>query len=142
MTIVTQRPGSKWALSLFTLMLILLVAAFDVVADETTGLSVYDEAAYTEYVEGMMGKLDKLYLEFTEARGVDTPAAVKAEKEFLTGVHELMQTMNQKFDGLDPKKGASLSPTESLVSIHAHTMLIDILAANQLQHMAKHPYIE
>ena len=53
-----------------------------------------------------------------------------------------MQAMNRKFDSLDPKKGASLSPTETLVSIHAHTMLIDILAANQLEHMAQHPYIE
>ena len=53
-----------------------------------------------------------------------------------------MQSMNRKFDGLDPKKGASLSRTETLVSIHAHTMLIDMLAANQMEHMKQHPYIE
>ena len=142
MTIVMQRFGSKWELGLFAIILIFLLAAFDVMADESTGLSVYDEAAYTEYVESTMKKLDRLYIEFSEARGVDASAAVKAEKEFLAGVHELMQAMNRKFDSLDPKKGASLSPTETLVSIHAHTMLIDILAANQLEHMAQHPYIE
>lgn len=142
MTIVTQTSGLKQVLSLFAITLILAMAAFDATADQTAGPSVYDEAAYTEYVEGMMTKLDRLYIEFSEARGVDAPAAIKAEKEFLTGVHELMQTMNRKFDGLDPKKGAALSPTEILVSVHAHTMLIDILAANELEHMAKHPFIE
>ena len=50
--------------------------------------------------------------------------------------------MNARFDKLDPKAGAALSPTETLVSIHALTMLVDILTATQLEHMAAHPYIE
>lgn len=137
-----HRLWSKWEFSLLATAVIFFLGIVDVVADEMTGLSVYDEAAYTEYVEGMMTKLDKLYIEFSEARGVDAPAATQAEKEFLEGVHELMQSMNRKFDGLDPKKGASLSPTETLVSIHAHTMLIDILAANQMEHLKQHPFIE
>ncbi len=37
---------------------------------------------------------------------------------------------------------AALSPTETLVSIHAMTMLIDILAAMQIEQMAYHPYNE
>jgi hypothetical protein len=53
-----------------------------------------------------------------------------------------MQYMNSRFDELDPKKGAALSPTESLVSIHALTMLVDILTATQLEQMAAHPYNE
>jgi hypothetical protein len=32
--------------------------------------------------------------------------------------------------------------TEMLVSIHAQTMLIDILTTNQIEHISKHPYIE
>lgn len=138
----TDRFCPNWKSCLLAIAVIMSFGVLNASADETTGLSVYDEAAYTEYVEGMMSKLDKLYLEFNAALGVDAPAATKAEKEFLEGVHELMQSMNRKFDSLDPKKGASLSPTETLVSIHAHTMLIDILAANQLEHMTQHPYIE
>lgn len=137
-----QFNWTKRALGLFVTVLMFYLGSANVLADETSGLSVYDETAYTEYVEGMMKKLDKLYIEFSEARGVDAPAAVKAEQEFLDGVHELMQSMNKKFDGLDPKKGASLSETETLVSIHAHTMLIDILAANQMEHLKQHPFIE
>ena len=53
-----------------------------------------------------------------------------------------MQHMNGKFDQLDPKMGAALSPTETLVSIHALTMLVDIMAASQLEHWAEHPYIQ
>ena len=103
---------------------------------------VYDEAAYTQYVEDTMKKLDKLYLEFCYSCGVDAATAGKARQEFLVTVHELMQYMNSRFDSLDPKRGAALSPTESLVSIHALTMLVDILAATQIEQMAAHPYNE
>jgi len=113
-----------------------------VAADENTGPSVYDETAYTEYVENMMDKLDQLYIDFSKAHGVDSEAATIAQRDFLKSMHELMHYMNAKFDSMDPKKGAALSPTETLVTVHAHTMLIDILAANQIDELKKHPYIE
>jgi len=138
----TNKLWLKWGLRLLAAAVISSLAVTDLTADETAGISVYDETAYTEYVENMMDKLDKLYIDFSEAHGVDGSAAAKAEKEFLVAVHELMAYMNKKFDGLDPQKGAALSATETLVSIHAHTMLIDILTANQLAHLASHPYIE
>ena len=119
----------------------LFAAPPEMVADETA-YPVYDEAAYTEYVENTMKKLDKLYLDFCYECGVDATKAGKAKREFLVTVHELMQHMNAKFDSLDPKKGAALSPTESLVSIHSLTMLVDILAATQLEQMTPHPYNE
>ena len=103
---------------------------------------VYDEAAYTEYVEDTMKKLDKLYLEFCYTCGIDASTAGKARKEFLVTVRELMQYMNTRFDSLDPKMGAALSPTETLVSIHALTMLVDILTATQIELMTPHPYNE
>jgi hypothetical protein len=56
-------------------------------------------------------------------------------------VRDLMQHMNGRFDSLDPKQGASLSPTETLVSVHALTMLVDILAESQLEEMRPHPYV-
>jgi hypothetical protein len=109
-------------------------------ADNT--ISVYDESAYTEYTENKMKKLDKLYLEFCDTCNVDSSRAVKARQEFLTTVRDLLQHMNAKFDSLDPKKGAALSPTETLVSIHVLTMLVDILTETQLQEMAEHPYTQ
>ena len=103
---------------------------------------VYDEVAYSEYVENTMKKLDKLYLEFCATCNVDAAKAGQARQEFLVTVRDLMQHMNSRFDSLDPKTGAALSHTETLVSIHALTMLVDILAATQIQQMAAHPYNE
>jgi hypothetical protein len=110
-------------------------------ADEAQ-IAVYDDAAYTEYVESTMKKLDKLYLEFCDRCGVDATKARMAKEEFLVIVRGLAQHMNARYDNLDPKKGAALSPTETLVSVHALTMLVDILAATELEQMAAHPYIE
>jgi hypothetical protein len=110
-------------------------------AAEKSGPSdVYDEAAYTEYVENTMKKLDKLYLDFCGTCNSDASVAVKARKEFLETVRDLMQHMNSRFDNLNPKEGDALSPTETLVSIHVLTMLVDILTETQLQHMSDHPY--
>lgn len=117
-------------------------------ADETAmesaelRVDVYDETAYTEYVENTMKKLDALYLDFCDTCGVDATKARIAKQEFLVTVRELMQYMNARYDGLDPKKGAALSPTETLVSVHAMTMLVDMLAATQIEQMARHPYID
>ena len=102
---------------------------------------VYDEAAYTQFVEDTMARLDKLYLDFCDKCGVDAIKAREAKQEFLVTVRELMSYMNARYDALDPKKGAALSPTETLVSVHALTMLVDILAATELEQMAAHPYI-
>jgi len=111
-------------------------------AQEDEGYAVYDEAAYTEFVESSMKELDALYLQFCDACGADPADAHKARQQFLVKVRDLMQYMNARFDALDPKKGAALSPTETLVSIHSLTMLVDILAATEIQHLQQHPYIE
>jgi len=117
-------------------------AAATYAADKPASSPVYDDAAYTEYVETTMKKLDKLYIEFCGTCGVEASSAAKARQEFLTTVRDLMQYMNNKFDGLDPKTGAALSPTETLVSIHALTMLVDILAATQLEQLTDEPNVQ
>jgi hypothetical protein len=89
-----------------------------------------------------MEKLDKLYLEFCNKCGVEASKAAKARQEFLETARGLMEHMNSRFDKLEPKAGSALSPTEILVSIHALTMLVDILTATQIEHMADHPYIQ
>ena len=108
--------------------------------DKPMNIPVYDASAYTEYTQAKMEKLDQLYLDFCGTCNVDASKALKAKQEFLATVRELMQHMNAKFDALDPKKGAALSPTETLVSIHVLTMLVDILAETQLEAMIDHSY--
>jgi len=132
----------KWGFYLLLITAIFSLGVANVAADELGDINFYDEAAYTEYVENTMKELDRLYLEFCGACGVEGSKAAKARLEFLTTVRDLMQHMNAKFDSLDPKTGAALSPTETLVSIHALTMLVDILTASQLEHWAEHPYIQ
>lgn len=83
----------------------LFAASPEEAADLTGGF--YDEAAYTDYVENSMQKLDKLYLDFCATCGVDTTKATQAKEEFLVTVRELMQYMNASFDNLDPKKRRS-----------------------------------
>jgi len=109
-------------------------------SDATT--PVYDASAYTEFAEAKMKKLDELYLQFCGTCNADTAKAAKARQEFLVSVRDLMQHMNAKFDQLDPKKGAALSPTETLVSIHVLTMLVDILTQTQIAEEAEHPYTQ
>ena len=103
-------------------------------------ITVYDETAYTKYVENTMKKLDSLYLQFCGTCNVDASKAAKARKEYYATVRELLQHMNARFDSLDPKKGAALSSTEVLVNIHVLTMLVDILTATQMEVMAEHPH--
>jgi hypothetical protein len=124
------------------LALLACTAASVQAAEEAASASFYDESAYTEFVENKMKELDALYLKFCETCGAEPADAAKARQEFLISVRDLMQHMNARFDKLDPKKGAALSATETLVSIHALTMLVDILTATQLEHLTKHPYIE
>ena len=89
-----------------------------------------------------MAKLDKLYLDFCGACGADATKAREAKQEFLLTVRDLMQHMNARYDALDPKAGAALSPTETMVSLHALTMLVDILAATEIEDMTAHAFIE
>jgi hypothetical protein len=60
------------------------------VAEDSASMGVYDEASYTEYVEETMAKLDKLYLDFCDACGVDATKAGEAKREFLVTVRDLM----------------------------------------------------
>jgi hypothetical protein len=113
----------------------------EVETDEAV-VAVYDDVAYSEYVESTMKKLDSLYLDFCDARGVDSTKVRITKEEFLVTVRDLVQQMNARYDNLDPKKGAALSPTDTLVSVHALAMLVDILAATELEQMAAHPYID
>jgi antitoxin component HigA of HigAB toxin-antitoxin module len=142
MNSLPNTPCVKWKFCLLLVAAIFCLGVTNVTADEHTGYSVYDEAAYTEYVENSMKELDRLYLEFCGTCGVEGAKAAKARQEFLTIVRDLMQHMNAKFDNLDPKMGGALSATETLVSIHALTMLVDILTATQLEQWAQHPYNE
>lgn len=142
---MSSFANNSWLKQVFYLPAIAVIFSLgvtDLAADEPVAASMYDESAYTEYVENTMKELDRLYLEFCSDCGVDASKAWKSRMEFLTTVRDLMKRMNAKFDSLDPKKGAALSPTETLVSIHVLTMLVDILTATQIEDMTAHPYIE
>ena len=124
--------------------LMFIMAAFyggNAYAESKAGeIAVYDEVAYTEYVENTMKKLDSLYLQFCGTCNIDAAKAAKARQEYYASVRELLQGMNARFDNLDPKKGAALSSTEVLVNMHVLTMLVDILTATQMEAMADNPH--
>jgi hypothetical protein len=128
----------------FMLALVFALTAFPVLsahAEKGTGSTpLYDKSAYTDYVATTMKKLDKLYLQFCDKCNTDAAAATKAKVEYYKTVRDLLEYMNGRFDKLDPKKGAALSDTESLISIHVLTMLVDMLTETQLKEMTSHPY--
>jgi len=142
MEALMYKFNQKLILSILAASLTIFVCGFAQAAEEPVGPVMYDEAAYTEFVENKMKELDELYLKFCDTCGVKASDAALARKEFLISVRELLQYMNGRFDALAPKEGAALSPTESLVSIHVLTMLVDILTETQLENMRAHPYIE
>ena len=142
MSSYANKSWLKRIIYLPVIAIIFSLGVTDLAANEPADASFYDENAYTEYVETTMKELDSLYLEFCSDCGVDASKAWKARMEFLTKVRDLMKQMDAKFDSLDPKTGAALSPTETLVSVHVLTMLVDILTATQLEEMAAHPYNE
>ena len=109
-------------------------------ASKAGDILMYDEAAYTDYVEKTMKKLDSLYLQFCGTCNVDAAKATIARNEYYKTVRELLQGMNARYDKLDPKKGAALSSTEVLVNMHVLTMLVDILTATQMEAMADNPH--
>ena len=119
-----------------------LFGSTSALAGDVSDISYYDETAYTQYVADMMSELDRLYIEFSKARGRNATAANAAREAFLTKAHELMHNMNARYDKLDPKAGAAMSETETLVNIHALIMLVDILSETQLENLAAHPYID
>ena len=132
--VVSMVAGLMFGASLF-------LGAYANAADKPVDVPVYDTAAYTSHLSDTMEKLDKLYLDFCNTCKIDGANAAKARQEFLVTASNLMDVMNAKFDDLDPEKGAGLSSTETLVSIHVLTMMVDILAETQLQEMAGHPYV-
>jgi hypothetical protein len=109
-------------------------------AEKSGSLPVYDVNAYPEYVSKTMKKLDKLYLQFCDKCNADASKASKAKQEYFATVRDLLQHMNARFDSMNPKAGAALSPTDTLVSIHVLTMLVDMLTETQMKDMAEHPY--
>lgn len=109
-------------------------------ANHGAGISMYHESAFTSYVEKDMKKLDKLYLQFRANSGVSGAKAEKARQAYFETVRGLLKHMNARFDQVDPKTGGALSPTETFVSVHALTMLVDMLTDAQMQQTAPHPY--
>jgi len=100
----------KAAISAASSLAIVAIAMWGAMSSKTekhSDVSVYDDCACTDFVETTMQKLDELYLEFYS---VDALTSGTARREFLQTVTELMQSMNGRFDQLDPKAGAALDP--------------------------------
>jgi hypothetical protein len=134
---IKKKLNVAWVALAFVVGIFCSMAAYG--AKDAGDTPVYDEAAYTKYVEDTMKKLDKLYLEFCGTCNKEASKAAKARKEYYEIVRGLLMKMNDRFDGLDPKRGAALSPTEVLVNIHVLTMLVDVLTATQMENLESHP---
>ena len=64
-------------------------------ADDSTGAVMYDETAYTEFVENKMEELDALYLRFCDSCGVDATDAEKAKSSLVSSLHAIKRLTNR-----------------------------------------------
>ena len=71
MRIQVNLSRAKRCLGLLAPAVICSFQLASAVADDTTLVDIYDEAAYAEYVETTMKQLDKLYLDFCDTCGVE-----------------------------------------------------------------------
>ncbi len=78
----------RWGFCVFPIVAIFSFGVTNAVAEEAMSMEVYDEAAYTEYVESTMKELDKLYLELCDTCGVEATSAAKSRNEFLGTVRD------------------------------------------------------
>lgn len=103
-----------------------------VAAEASQPSYTYDESAYTKETEKKMDKMHMLFM-----RALDKKASAgerrKATNEYLVLGQELVQSMHARVMAKDVKGGAALSPTEVVLSVHMMTMMIDMLAAIQLE---------
>ncbi len=86
-----------------------------------------------------MTKLDKYYLQSID-RNLSQGEIEKAKREYLKVARDLLRRMNAKFDALNLKEGATLSHTETLLSIHVMTMMADMLASEHQAHEDRWEY--
>ena len=101
-------------------------------AAENEGTAVYDESVYTKQVEKSMDKMHMLYMRAFD-KSLTKSEANKAKTEYYKIAQGLVREMHERVMGLNVKAGAALSHTDVLLSTHMTMMLLDMLAAEQLE---------
>ena len=104
-----------------------------------TQAEAYDTAAYTQFLEKSIKDLDKLYLKVIDKK-TSHGEAEKAKQAYFRKTRAVLNKMNDRFDKMDVKQGASLSHTEMLVNSHITTMTLDMLASEHQPHEDKWSY--
>ena len=123
-------PGklSWFAVSLFIVNLFFI--SNTMAANDASGSDVFDDRVYTEQTEKAMDNMHHLFI---KAYDKSSPAGEreKAKRAYLETGQKLIRQLHERVMMLDVKKGAALSHTDVLLSVHMMSMMLDMLASIQ-----------
>jgi len=123
-----DRKLLKFAVSLFIVNLLFLSSSM--AANDTPDSLVFDNRVYTEQTEKAMDKMHHLFI---KAYDKTSPSGdrEKAKREYLEMGQNLIRQLHERVMTLDVKRGAALSHTDVLLSVHMMSMMLDMLASIQ-----------
>ena len=100
---------------------------------------LYDEDAYTKYMETTIDELNALHAKAND-KTIPQGEAEAARLAAFRKAREAVQFMDNRFNKMKIKEGATLSHTEVLMDIHVLTMLVDLIASEHLPHEDRWSY--
>ena len=102
---------------------------------------LYDEDAYTSYMEKTIDELNVLYAKANDKK-IPQGQAEQARIAAFRKAREAVQFMDNRFNKMKIKEGATLSHTEVLMDIHILAMLVDLMASEHLPHEDRWSYTD
>lgn len=123
-----QRKLLIFAVSVFIGNLLFL--SNSMAANDTSDSLVFDNRVYTEQTEKAMDKMHHLFIKAYDKTS-SSGEREKAKREYLVMGQKLIRQVHERVMSLDVKKGAALSHTDVLLSVHMMSMMLDMLASIQ-----------
>lgn len=116
--------------AVFFIIVNLLFLSNSMAANDPPDSLVFDNKVYTENTEKAMDKMHHLFI---KAYDKTSPSGEreKAKREYLAMGQNLVRGLHERVMSLDVKKGAALSHTDVLLSVHMMSMMLDMLASIQ-----------
>ena len=116
-----------------------LVASGSVYAEPPQ--DVFDEKAYTAYMQKTISELNGLYAKAND-KTISQGEAEVARVAAFAKAREALQYIDRRFDKMDIKEGAQLSNTEMFTALHVLTMTMELVTTEHLPHKDRWCYTD
>lgn len=102
---------------------------------------VFDENAYSAYMEKTINELNGLYAKANDKK-ISQGEAEAARLAAFAKVREVLQVIDQRFDKMNIKEGAQLSNTQMFTTLHVLTMAMAMVTTEHLPHKDRWSYTD